>query len=344
VVNFMRFVAEDLRGIMARLGFRKVGEMTGRSDCLDFLPAVDHWRGKGFDLSAILHRPDTPPAIAEHCRHPVDKSLGRIPDHDLIERSRPALDQGAPVVLDLDIRNTQRTLGTLLSSEIFRRLGEDGLPEDTVTLRCEGSAGQSFCAFGAPGITAIVRGEANDYFGKGLSGARLVLRPPDGALFAPEDNIIVGNVAFYGATRGEAYIGGLAGERFCVRNSGVSAVVEGVGDHGCEYMTGGWVVVLGPTGRNFAAGMSGGVAFVYDPDGAFAAHRCNRGMVGLEPVAEAEDLERLRGMVERHREFTGSPLAARLLDGWEAVLPRFVKVMPTDYKKALERLRRERAA
>lgn len=344
VVNFMRFVAEDLRSLMADLGFRTVADMVGQADRLDFAPAVDHWTARGLDFSKILHKPEPPPAIAAYCAEPVGKGLGTVADHGLIEQTRAALENGTPASLEMPIRNTQRTLGTLLSSVVSRRFGEDGLPEDTIVLHCRGSAGQSFFAFGAPGLTVHVAGEANDYFGKGLSGARLILRPPAEATFRPEENIIVGNVAFYGATRGEAYISGIAGERFCVRNSGVTAVVEGLGDHGCEYMTGGCVAVLGPTGRNFAAGMSGGVAYVYDPDGAFTRDRCNLEMVDLESAEPAGDAERLRRMVETHHRFTESPLARRLLASWDAVLPRFVKVMPRDYKKALERIENGEAA
>ncbi|MGD9016645.1 MAG: glutamate synthase large subunit [Desulfobacterales bacterium] len=344
VVNFMRLLAEDLRVIMAGLGFRTVAEMVGRVDRLDMAPALDHWKARGIDLSRVLHRPEVPPAIAAHCRTPVDKGIGDVPDRRLIEQAMPALTGRTPVTIDMTLRNIHRTVGTLLSSEIATRFGEEGLPEDTIRLRCRGSVGQSFCAFGAPGLTVHVSGEANDYFGKGLSGAKLIITPPDGSTFDPAQNIIVGNVAFYGATRGEAYIRGIAGERFCVRNSGVSTVVEGIGDHGCEYMTGGCVVVLGPTGRNFAAGMSGGIAYVYDSDGAFAGERCNLEMVGLEAVETEADETRLREMLTAHRRYTKSRLADRLLDDWETSLPRFIKVMPTDYKRALERLQSENAA
>jgi glutamate synthase (NADPH/NADH) large chain len=305
---------------------------------------VTHWQQRGLDLSRILHASTPPPAIAAYCRGPAQTALGIVADHMLIEKARPALDHRTPVKLDIAIRNTQRTLGTLLSSEISRRFGADGLPQDTIVIRCKGSAGQSFCAFGAPGLSMHIEGEANDYFGKGLSGARLSIRPPAGSAFAPQDNIIIGNAALYGATAGEAYISGVAGERFCVRNSGVTAVVEGVGDHGCEYMTGGKVAVLGPSGRNFAAGMSGGIAFVFDPDGRFAATRCNPEMVELLSVSKTEDRRMLKGLLEAHIRHTQSPLARRLLDEWETALPRFVKVLPRDYKIALERLAKEKAA
>jgi glutamate synthase domain-containing protein 2/glutamate synthase domain-containing protein 1/glutamate synthase domain-containing protein 3 len=343
VIRFMRFVAEDLRAVMARLGFRSVAEMVGRSDCLDFKPALAYWQERGLDLSGILHQPEPPPAIAAHCGAPADTGIGEVLDRDLIRRAQPALEHRQPVQLELEIRNTQRTVGTLLSSIIVEKYGGEGLPPDTIVLRCTGSAGQSFLAFGAPGLSAHVAGEANDYFGKGLSGAKLIIRPPAGSTFPPEKNIVIGNVAFYGATAGAAYISGVAGERFCVRNSGVRAVVEGVGDHGCEYMTGGCVAVLGATGRNFAAGMSGGTAYVHDPDGCFAGERCNLEMVDLEALGDA-DRELLTAMVRDHVRYTESPLAQRLLADWEANLKHFVKVMPQDYKKALERIGRETAA
>ncbi len=343
VIAFMRFVAEDLREIMARLGFRTLKEMVGQTACLDFAPAIGHWRQRGIDLSRLLHQPEPPPAVAAHCAAPVVVPTDQALDHTLIEQARPAIEDQRPLSLNVSLRNTRRTVGTLLSSTIVKRHGAAGLPEDTLVLNCKGSAGQSFCAFGAPGLTVHVAGEANDYFGKGLSGAKLSIRPPAAATFKPEENIIIGNVAFYGATSGEAYINGVAGERFCVRNSGVTAVVEGIGDHGCEYMTGGRVAVLGPTGRNFAAGMSGGIAYVFDPDNIFARQQCNRQMVALEALT-AKDNQWLRAAISNHRQYTGSPLAGRLLDDWAAIATQFVKVMPTDYKKALARIDSEKYA
>ncbi len=245
------------------------------------------------------------------------------------------------MAIDLEVRNTQRSVGTTLSHEIAKRYGQDGLPEDTIVIRARGTGGQSFAAFGAPGLTIHLEGEANDYFGKGLSGARLSLRPPASATFRAEENIIVGNVVLYGATAGEAFIRGVAGERFAVRNSGAQGVVEGVGDHGCEYMTGGVVVVLGATGRNFAAGMSGGVAYVLDAAGDFARHRCRREGLDLEPVEAPEDVECLRGLIRKHRDTTRSSLAANILEDWEQFRPAFVKVIPVDYKRALEKLAAE---
>jgi glutamate synthase domain-containing protein 2/glutamate synthase domain-containing protein 1/glutamate synthase domain-containing protein 3 len=333
VVNFMRFVAEELREIMAELGFRTVDEMVGRVDLLEPRAAVEHWKAKGIDLSQILYKPDAPPTVAMHCIEAQDHGLDKALDNVLIERARPALEHRAPVELSLPIRNVNRTVCTMLSAEVSRRWGAEGLPPETVKIHFTGSAGQSFCAFMANGLDVTLEGDANDYFGKGLSGGRVVIYPPKGATFAPEENIIVGNVSLYGATGGEVFLHGLAGERFCVRNSGVTAVVEGVGDHGCEYMTKGLVVVLGPVGRNFAAGMSGGIAYVLDVDGSFERH-CNPGMVGLEALDE-NDLATVRGLVQRHYGYTESRLAWRVLSGWKTMRDKFVRVMPTDYRKVL---------
>jgi len=345
VINLMRFVAEDLRKLMARLGFRKVEEMVGRTDNLVKRHAVASWKAKGVDVSNFLYKAETPTAISDACQiDSQDHGLERALDHQLIHDCRPALDHGQPVTLELPVRNVHRTVGTMLSYEISKRYKDAGLSEDTIVILATGSAGQSFCAFGAPGITIHLRGEANDYFGKGLSGAKLTIRPPDGSAFAAEKNIIIGNVAFYGATSGEAYIRGRAGERFCVRNSGVTAVVEGVGDHGCEYMTGGRVVVIGATGRNFAAGMSGGIAYVLDDSGEFQRHRCNMEMVELEPLTQAGDIDFLKTTIEAHLKHTDSPVAENILERWDTYLSSFVKVMPVDYKRALERLEKEQAA
>jgi glutamate synthase domain-containing protein 2/glutamate synthase domain-containing protein 1/glutamate synthase domain-containing protein 3 len=339
VINLMYFIAEDLRKIMAGLGFRTIREMVGRVDLLDVDQAVAHWKGEGFDFSKILFKPEMPSTIAGTCSaESQNHGLEMVLDHELIENCRPALERGEPVEFEMPIRNVQRTVGTMLSYEISRRYGLQGLPADTIVIRAAGSAGQSFCAFGAPGLTIHLRGDANDYFGKGLSGARLAIAPPEASTIKAEENIIIGNVAFYGATSGEAYINGMAGERFCVRNSGVRAVVEGVGDHGCEYMTGGRVVVLGPTGRNFAAGMSGGVAYVLDEAGDLGRFRCNPEMVELEDLREPDDISELRQMIETHYRYTGSTAARRVTDNWEAMLPKFIKVMPVDYKKALLQL------
>ncbi len=340
VVNMMRMIAEELRGIMAERGLRTVEEMVGRVDLLDYQPAIDHWKAQGVDLTRVLVDPPVPPHILKHCvgvpETPAEDEL----DRRILDQSAPALEKGDKVTLDLTLRNIYRSVGTRLSSAVSSRWGSDGLEEDTITLRCAGSAGQSFMAFGAKGITALVKGEANDYFGKGLSGAKLVMMPPEKAGFVPEENVIIGNVALYGATSGEVYIRGRAGERFCVRNSGARAVVEGAGDHACEYMTGGRVVILGPTGRNAAAGMSGGVAYVLDEQGDFGRHRCNLEMVALEDVTEGEDVAELKTLVERHLKYTESSVARRVLEHWEAMLPTFVKIMPVDYKKALEKIKK----
>jgi glutamate synthase (NADPH) large chain len=328
VIHLMRHIAEELRRIMAGLRFRTVEEMVGRSDLLDFRPAIDHWKAHGVDLSPVLQTPAVPDPIARHCAYPPEPDPEDAFEKRLRESAAPALESGRRVKIELELRNVYRTVGTRLSAAIHKRHGARGLEPDTITLACRGTAGQSFLAFGAKGITARIQGDANDYFGKGLSGARLIVAPPPEADFTAENNVIVGNVALYGATSGEAYIRGLAGERFAVRNSGALAVVEGAGDHACEYMTGGRVVILGPTGRNTAAGMSGGVAYVLDEQGDFGRFRCNLEMVSLEPVADPEDASELKSLIARHLEYTGSPVARRMLENWDTLLPRFVKIMP----------------
>ncbi|BAF58915.1 glutamate synthase domain 2 [Pelotomaculum thermopropionicum SI] len=340
VVNFMRFVAQELREIMAELGFRTVNEMIGRTDVLQQKRNIDHWKAKGLDLSALLWQPDVPESVGRYCRvsqyHGLEKSLDR---QVLLKICEPALERGEPVEARLPIRNTNRVVGTLLGYEVTKRYGGAGLPDDTIRLYFEGSAGQSFGAFVPRGITLILEGDANDYFGKGLSGGRLIVFPPAKSTFVPEENIIIGNVAFYGATSGEAYIRGVAGERFCVRNSGVMAVVEGVGDHGCEYMTGGRVVVLGTTGRNFAAGMSGGIAYVLDEDGTFPG-RCNYEMVIIEKLEDPGEIAAVKEMIRRHLKYTRSRKARAVLDDWDRMVSRFVKVIPKDYKRMLEAIDR----
>jgi glutamate synthase (ferredoxin) len=342
VVNFMRFVAMEMREIMASLGFRTVDEMIGRTDKLVVQKETAHWKAQGIDLSAMLAQPDVPAGVGRICSqdqdHGLDASLDRTV---LLDLCAPALERGETVEATLPIRNVNRTVGTILGSEVTRRYGASGLPEDTIRLTFQGSAGQSFAAFTPAGLTFTLEGDANDYIGKGLSGAKIIVKPPDGTTFRPEENIIIGNVAFYGATGGEAYIRCLAGERFCVRNSGVEAVVEGLGDHGCEYMTGGRVAVLGRTGRNFAAGMSGGVAYVLDGDGTFA-ERCNFDMVDLVAL-DADDLRDLNNMVWRHAVNTGSTVAWRLLSDWDTSATSFVKVMPKDYRRVLDALAAARA-
>jgi glutamate synthase (ferredoxin) len=334
VENFFRFIAEGVREYMAELGFRTVDEMIGRVDRLDVRPAVDHWKAKGLDYSAILHQPAMPPSVARRCVVAQDHGLDKALDNTLISRCAEALEHGKPVELALPIRNVNRTVGTMLGYELTTRHGAAGLPDDTIRVHFTGSAGQSFGAFVPRGISFTLEGDANDYWGKGLSGGTLTVFPPRAATFVPEQNIVIGNVALYGATSGEAYVRGVAGERFAVRNSGVHAVVEGIGDHGCEYMTGGRVVVLGETGRNFAAGMSGGVAYVLDLAGDFR-RRCNLGMVDLERLDQAEDIALVRDLIRRHVEHTRSEYARRFLDDWVVTQPKFVKVMPKDYKRVL---------
>jgi glutamate synthase (NADPH) large chain len=336
VVSFMRFIAQEVREYMALLGYRTLDEMVGRSERLEMRRAVEHWKARNLDFSRILFKPTVPKHYGRTCQIPQDHGLADALDStSLLELARPALEARKPVKATLPIRNTNRVVGTMLGSEVTRRFGPEGLPEDTVQLHFQGSAGQSFGAFVPKGVTLTLEGDANDYIGKGLSGGKLVVYPPRTATFVPEENVIVGNVAFYGATGGEAYIRGIAGERFCVRNSGVQAVVEGVGDHGCEYMTGGRVVVLGPTGRNFAAGMSGGVAYVLDREGAFAKV-CNPELVSLSPLNDEAEIALVRRLVERHVQYTESALGMKVLDAWGESVSRFVRVMPNDYRRVLE--------
>jgi glutamate synthase domain-containing protein 3 len=295
--------------------------------------AIEHWKAKGIDLTPILHKPDVPADVPIHCVGPQDHGLEKALDNQLIELARPAVEQGTPVEIELPIRNIHRTVCTMLSAQISRRWGEAGLPPDTIQIQFTGSAGQSFCAFLAKGISVRLEGDANDYFGKGISGGRIVVVPPRESTFTPEENTIVGNVSIYGATGGEVFLRGQAGERFCVRNSGATAVVEGVGDHGCEYMTKGLVVVLGRTGRNFAAGMSGGIAFVLDADRDFERN-CNKGMVGIEELSE-QDVKTVHDLIRRHYDLTESRNAWRILSGWKHYVKLFVKVMPVEYGKVL---------
>ena len=333
VENYFRFVAEEVREAMAEMGFRTMEEMIGRVDRLDTTGAVDHWKARGLDLSPILLNPDVPDTVARRCVREQDHGLDRALDNTLIERCAPAVEHRTPVSFTLPIRNVNRTVGTMLGSAITRKWGGAGLPDGTIDVTFTGSAGQSFGAFLPTGVTLTIEGDANDYFGKGLSGGRLAVYPPRASTFVAEENIVIGNVALYGGTGGEAFVRGVAGERFAVRNSGVDAVVEGVGDHGCEYMTGGRVVILGRTGRNFAAGMSGGIAYVLDPTGTFA-QRCNPGMVDLETLDDEDD-ELVRRLVRRHVDHTASANGQAVLEQWETAPPAFVKVMPRDYKRVL---------
>jgi glutamate synthase domain-containing protein 3 len=342
VVNFFRFVTQDLREHMARLGFRTVPEMVGRVDKLAPRREVRHFKAKHLDLSRLLRYMPSSGRCGSFCCVAQEHGLEKALDTELLRLAAPALERGERVRGDIVVRNVHRAVGTQLGHEITRRTGEQGLPEDTIHFKAIGSAGQSFMAFAPRGLTIELEGEANDYFCKGLSGGKAILYPPRGAVFNPTENVICGNVSFYGATSGKAFILGPAGERFCVRNSGAQVVVEGVGDHGCEYMTGGRAVILGPIGRNFAAGMSGGVAYVWDQDGRAPA-RINPGMVDLETIAAPADIAELRALVEEHARVTGSERAKRILATWDVQLAKFIKVMPRDYKRALAELAAETA-
>jgi glutamate synthase (NADPH/NADH) large chain len=368
VINFFFFIAEEVREIMAELGFRTFNEMIGRVDRLDMQRSIEHWKARGVDLSRVLHQPTPKPGVAVFNCETQDHHLDKALDQELIAEAAPALDRGEPVRIERAIRNLNRTVGAMLSGEVAKRYGHTGLPEDTISITLTGNAGQSFAAFLSRGVSMTLTGDANDYVGKSLSGGRVVVRQPETSTRDPAENVIVGNTVLYGAIAGEAYFQGVAGERFAVRNSGAVAVVEGCGDHGCEYMTGGVVLVLGQTGRNFAAGMSGGIAYVYDPANQFKP-LCNPAGVDMEKIAAAEigladapgrprqrsvsvedngmgdplrfDAERLRILIERHLLFTGSARARTLLDNWEAELPNFVKVVPRDYRRALQDLKAE---
>jgi len=370
IINYFFFVAEEARKLMAEMGVRSIRELIGQTDYLDQEKAISHWKAKGLDFTRLFHKPDMGPEVATYNSGKQDHGLDRILDNKLIEICQPALDEKTSVKLDLEIRNTDRTAGTMLSGEIAKRYGHAGLPEDTIWITFRGTAGQSFGAWVASGVTLDLIGEGNDYVGKGLSGGRLIVRPPVESAIIPEDSMIVGNTVLYGAISGECYFRGIAGERFAVRNSGAITVVEGVGDHGCEYMTGGIVIVLGETGRNFAAGMSGGIAYVLDMKGDFD-HRCNMAMVDLEPVRAEEDImrtrshqggdleshglvdvmrdmtrfdaERLQQLIEKHMHYTNSEKAREILENWDDYLPKFVKVMPVEYRRALEEMERHQA-
>jgi glutamate synthase (NADPH/NADH) large chain len=371
VVNYFFFVAEEIRELMAQLGFRTFDEMIGQSQHLNMRKAIDHWKAHGLDYSRILHKPEAGPGVGIYHTDEQDHGLDKALDNELIKLSQAALNDKTPVRIDLPVKNTNRTVGSMLSGQVAKRYGHAGLPEDTISITLRGTAGQSFGAFVARGVSLELIGEGNDYVGKGLSGGRLVVYPPKQTPIVAEDNIIVGNTVLYGAISGECYFRGVAGERFAVRNSGATAVVEGVGDHGCEYMTGGVVVVLGESGRNFSAGMSGGIAYVLDERGDFE-QRCNLAMVELEPVAAEDaaleqldhqggDLEthgrvdvshdmtrfdalRLHQLIQKHVHYTDSARGKEILDNWNATLPKFVKVMPVDYRRALQEMQAAQSA
>ena len=326
----MMFIAQEVRELMAQLGFRTVNDMVGRSECLQ--KAVrDHWKRRDLDLSRLLFQPDVPATVGRHCQttqcHDIDNDT-------LVDLCRPALRDGEPVSATLPIRNIHRAVGTRLGSEVTKQYGPAGLPHDTIQLCFQGSAGQSFGAFIPKGITLRLEGDANDYVGKGLSGGKIIVAPPKNSTFAPEENVIIGNVAFYGATSGEGYINGIAGARFCVRNSGANVVVEAVGDHGCEYMTGGRVIVLGQVGRNFAAGMSGGVAYLIDESR--QRQFCNLEMVSLTALEEQAEIEFVKDMIFRHAEYTGSRRATEIILAWDQFVATIVRVLPNDYRRVLE--------
>jgi glutamate synthase (NADPH/NADH) large chain len=340
VVNYLFMVAEDARQIMASLGFRRFIDMIGRTDVLQTRAAINHWKADGLDLTPLLAPALKPHESTEvYCTKKQDHRLNLALDNKLIAEAKKSIQQRKKTRLELPIVNTNRTVGTMLSHEVVKKWGGDALPYDTIRFKFKGTAGQSFGAFLAKGITLELEGDSNDYVGKGLSGGRIIIYPPRVSTFAAEDNVIIGNVALYGATSGRAFFRGRSAERFCVRNSGAKAVIEGVGDHGCEYMTGGRAVILGPTGLNFAAGMSGGIAYVWDVTQDFAA-KCNMGTIDLEAVEEDEDVVELREMIELHKEYTGSTVAAAILDEWPRSLKQFVKVMPTDYKRVLTERKR----
>ena len=341
VVNFMYFVAQELREIMAQLGFRTVDEMVGQVQKLNRNETIQHYKALGLDLSPILHQVDVPLGTKLYNTEEQNHNLEKTLDFKIISRAHPALFRKEKTVLDCKITNMDRAFGAILSNEISKIYGAQGLPDNTLKINFTGSAGQSFGAFATKGLTLVINGNSNDYLGKGLSGAKLVVKVPDDATIVPEENVIIGNVALYGATSGEVYINGKAGERFCVRNSGAKAVVEGVGDHGCEYMTGGVSVVLGEVGRNFGAGMSGGIAYIYNPNGTLHKN-CNSEGLNLDPVTITEDISELKDLIENHYNATFSPLAQRILENWQIELQKFVKVLPEEYKQALIRLEEEK--
>jgi len=335
VINYFFFVAEEVRQLMAPMGFRTMNEMIGRVDMVEMRPAIEHWKAKGLDFSSILHSPQVPGRIGRRCTIAQDHGLEQALDHQLLDLAKDSIENKTVAEFKMPIRNVHRTVGAMMSGEIARRYGSEGLPDDTISIQFSGSAGQSFGAFLARGVTLRLEGDANDYVGKGLSGGKLVVYPPQTSSFLPEQNILVGNTVLYGATSGEAYFNGVAGERFAVRNSGATAVVEGVGDHGCEYMTKGTVVILGNTGKNFAAGMSGGIAYVFDEQGEFVSTRCNPAGVDLDPIFDVGDIQLLESLIAKHVDYTGSPRGKWIQENWSAMLPKFVKVFPHEYKRVL---------
>ena len=344
VINYLFMVAEEAREIMASLGFRTINEMVGHAEVLEYDNSINHWKLKHLDLSKILAPATKPhPGAGTYCTIKQQHGIDLQRDNELVREAQEAIQSKRPVRLYIEVQNIDRALGTILSHEVSKKWGEHGLPDDTIHIRCKGSAGQTLGGWLAHGITLEVEGDANDFVGKGLCGGRIIVYPPAASTFKPEENILIGNVALYGATEGEAFFRGRAAERFCVRNSGASCVVEGVGDHGLEYMTGGRAIILGPTGRNFAAGMSGGIAYVYDTDNRLLAN-CNLEMVALEKIETAHDAAEIKELIAKHYKYTGSTVAAGILQNWEDEFPRFVKVMPIDYKRALAEQQKELAS
>jgi glutamate synthase domain-containing protein 3 len=341
IVNYIKFIAQDLREVMAELGFRTINEMVGRTDKLKAREGVTHWKAKHLQLDKLLHRVHIGSADTAYQTTKQDHGLDIALDNELIKLAQPALKDATPVREEIKLRNINRTVGTMLSSEMTRKYGEVGLADDTIYFKATGSGGQSFGAFMNSGITFEVEGDANDYFGKGLCGGKLILYPPADATYEANENVILGNVSFYGATSGESYIYGLAGERFCVRNSGAKVVVGAIGDHGCEYMTGGRVVILGEVGKNFAAGMSGGIAYIYDENDNLS-QRINKGMVDLDKIETIEDENEVKDMIENYVKYTSSKEAFEILDNWKSSKDKFIKVMPIDYKRVLAHRKRRK--
>ena len=342
VINYMHFVAEELRKIMSDLGFRTVNEMVGQSQKLNMKKAVNHFKAQGIDLSKILYKPNNSDQVDNYNTEIQNHNLNNVLDFKILNEVQNSISKKEKINLKYFIKNTDRTIGAILSNEISKIYGADGLPDNTINIHFTGTAGQSFGAFSAKGLSLKLEGTANDYFGKGLSGATLIAKVPNKATFIANKNIIIGNVALYGATSGEVYINGIAGERFCVRNSGATAIVEGIGDHGCEYMTGGIAIILGDFGRNFAAGMSGGIAYLYDKQGVFDEKKFNLEMVELESLKN-DDIKTLKNIIQNHLKYTNSSVAKNILNSWAKEIKNFIKVMPSDYKKALEMIKKQKS-
>ena len=339
----MKYIATEVRETMAQLGFRSIPEMVGRVDKLEMRPAIDHWKAKGLDYSKILYKPNVGSEVGTYCQMKQDHLLERSLDMTtILEQAQPAIQEGKSVEINTPVVNVNRVVGTITGAEVSRKYGAEGLPDDTIKINLTGSAGQSLGAFCPKGMTFTVTGDTNDYLGKGLSGAKVIVRPDPASPFIAHENIITGNVCFYGATKGEAYIAGMAGERFCVRNSGVEAVIEGVGDHALEYMTGGMVINLGSTGRNLGAGMSGGVAYIYDEAGDFVQNRLNPDMVNVYQLIECGDdeMDQVKAKIEKHVELTGSKRGQSILDDWPETAGKFLKVLPQDYERVLQAVKR----